>query len=417
MRLSQNFTKTRKTIPADEVAKNAQLLIRAGYIHKMMAGVYAYLPLGKMVLDNITQIVREEMNAVGGQEVQMTALQPRELWERTDRWDDKKVDNWFKTTLKNGTELGVGLSHEEPIVDSLRPFVTSYKDLPLNVYQIQTKFRNELRAKSGLLRGREFIMKDLYSFARTQQEHSEIYERLAAAYLRVYERLGIGADTYRCAADGGYFTDKFSDEFQTLSDVGEDTIYVDDAKRIAVNKEVYNDDTLQKLGLRREDLVEKRAVEVGNIFPLESKYSDALDLYYHDEHGQRQSIVMGCYGIGISRVMGVIVEKFADDRGIVWPRAITPAQVYLVRIGGDTAVRHADELYDELRARGIRVIYDDRDERPGAKFADAELMGIPTRVTVSDRLIEQQRYEVTDRATGETTLLTRDELFGTLEHN
>jgi len=414
MRLSQNFTKTSKNAPGDEEAKNAQLLIRAGYIHKMMAGVYAYLPLGKIVLDKITQIVREEMNAVGGQEVQMTALQPRELWERTDRWDDKKVDNWFKTKLKNGTELGIGLSHEEPIVDSLRPFVNSYKDLPLSVYQIQTKFRNELRVKSGLLRGREFIMKDLYTFARTEEEHLQLYEQLAAAYIKVYERLGLGQDTYRTAADGGYFTDKFSDEFQTLSDVGEDTIYVDESKRIAVNKEVFNDETLAKLGLERSALVEKRAVEVGNIFPLESKYSDALDLYYHDENGVRQSIIMGCYGIGISRVMGVIVEKFADDRGLVWPEAVAPAKVYLVLIGGEEATSEADRLYDELQAKGVEVIYDDRDERPGVKFADAELMGIPYRVTVSDRNLAEGKYEMTARNSGETNLLTREELLAKL---
>lgn len=413
MRLSQNFTKTSKTAPADEIARNAQLLIRAGYIHKMMAGVYAYLPLGLRVIENIRQIVREEMNAVGGQEVQMTALQPRELWEKTDRWDDNKVDNWFKTTLKNGTELGVGLSHEEPIVDSLIPFVNSYKDLPVSVYQIQTKFRNELRAKSGLLRGREFMMKDLYSFARTQEEHTKLYEELAAAYLRVYDRLGIGADTYRTAADGGYFTDKFSDEFQTLTEVGEDTIYVDEQKRFAVNKEVMNDETLQKLGLSRDSLVEKRAVEVGNIFPLESKYSDALGLYYVDENGERQSVIMGCYGIGISRVMGVIAEKFADDKGLVWPENIAPAKVYIVQIG-EAARVVADELYAELMAKGIETIYDDRDERPGAKFADAELMGIPYRVTVSDRLLAQQQFEFTSRKTGETELLTHDALLAKL---
>jgi prolyl-tRNA synthetase len=413
MRLSQNFTKTSKTVPADEMARNAQLLIRAGYIHKMMAGVYAYLPLGLRVLENIKQIVREEMNAVGGQEVQMTTLQPRELWEKTDRWDDSKVDNWFKTTLKNGTELGVGLSHEEPIVDSLIPFVNSYKDLPVSVYQIQTKFRNELRAKSGLLRGREFIMKDLYTFARTQEEHAALYEQLATAYLNVYKRLGIGDDTYRTAADGGYFTDKFSDEFQTLTEVGEDTIYVDEQKRIAVNKEIMSDETLHKLGIERGSLVEKRAVEVGNIFPLESKYSDTLGLYYVDERGERQSIIMGCYGIGISRVMGVIAEKFADDKGLVWPENIAPARVYIVQIG-EAARVVADELYSELIARGIEVIYDDRDERPGTKFADAELMGIPYRVTVSDRLLAQQKFEFTPRKTGETELLTRDELLAKL---
>ncbi len=413
MRMTQLFTRTSKTVPAGEISRNAQLLIRAGYIHKMMAGVYAYLPLGKRVLDKITQIVREEMNAVGGQELQMTALQPKDLWEKTDRWDDNKVDNWFKTTLKNGTELGVGLSHEEPIVDMLRPFVGSYKDLPLKVYQIQTKFRNELRAKSGLLRGREFIMKDMYSFAHDQAEHAKLYEEVASAYLRVYERLGLGKDTYRTYADGGYFTDKFSDEFQTLSEVGEDTIYVHEAKRIAVNKEILTDDNLAKLGLDRSELVEKRGVEVGNIFPLESKYSDALDLYFMDEHGERQSIIMGCYGIGVSRVMGIIAEKFADDKGLMWPDAIAPFRLYLVQIG-DASKTVAESLYQELIASGVEVLYDDRDERPGNKFADSELLGIPLRVTVSDRLLSEQKFEFTPRKTGVSELLTHDELLAKL---
>ncbi len=250
MRLSQLFTRTTKSTPADETARNAQLLIQAGFIHKEMAGVYAYLPLGLRVLENIKQIVREEMNNIGGQEVMMTTLQPKEIWEKTNRWDDKVIDNWFKTKLVNGTELGVGLTHEEPIVDALSSYVSSYKDLPIYVYQIQNKFRNELRAKSGLLRGREFVMKDMYSLARTQKEHDELYERVAEAYTRVYERLGIGDSTYRTAADGGYFTERFSDEFQTISDIGEDTIYVDAAKKIAVNKEVYTDENLVKLGLK-----------------------------------------------------------------------------------------------------------------------------------------------------------------------
>ena len=414
MRVSQLFTKTSKTAPADEVAKNAQLLIRAGFIHKEMAGVYAYMPLGLRVIENIKKIVREEMNAIGGQEVMMTALQPKDIFEKTDRWDDTKVDNWFKTKLVNGTELGLGLTHEEPIVDALSPYVNSYKDLPMFVYQIQNKFRNELRAKSGLLRGREFVMKDMYSLARSQGEHDELYERAAEAYHRVYERLGIGNITYRTAADGGIFTERFSDEFQTLSDIGEDTIYVDEEKRLAINDEVYTDENLQKLGLDKTNLENKRGVEVGNIFPLETKYTDALDVYYTDENGKDQQIVMGCYGIGISRLMGVIAEHFSDEKGLVWPENIAPAKVYLVRIGGDEAVRHADELYEELQANGIEVLYDDRDERPGAKFADAELMGIPYRVTVSDRLIEANQYELTMRSTGKTGLLTREELLGTL---
>lgn len=410
MRISQLFTKTSKTAPADEVAKNAQLLIRAGFIHKEMAGVYAYLPLGLRVLENIKTIVREEMNAIGGQEVMMTALQPRDIFEKTDRWDDAKVDNWFKTKLANGTELGLGLTHEEPIVDALAPYVNSYKDLPIFVYQIQSKFRNELRAKSGLLRGREFVMKDMYSLARSQEEHIELYERAAQAYHRVYERLGIGDITYRTAADGGIFTKRFSDEFQTISDIGEDTIYIDEEKRLAINEEVYTDENLAKLGLDKTKLIEKKGVEVGNIFPLETKYTDALDVYYADESGNKQQIIMGCYGIGISRLMGVIVEKFADDKGLVWPENIAPAKVYLVQIGGDASRQHADELYDELTTKGIEVLYDDRNERPGAKFADAELMGIPHRITVSDRLLDTGTYEHTERKTGVTNMLTREEL-------
>ncbi len=410
MRLSTLFTRTSKNAPADEVAKNAQLLIRAGFIHKEMAGVYAYMPLGLRVLENIKRIVREEMNAIGGQEVAMTTLQPRDIWIKTDRWDDKKVDNWFKTKLSNGTELGVGLTHEEPIVDAVGNYLSSYKDMPFYTYQIQNKFRNELRAKSGLLRGREFLMKDMYSFSANQEVHEVAYEKVIGAYHRVYARLGVGDITYRTYADGGIFTPRFSDEFQTLSPVGEDIIYVDEAKKVAINEEIMSDENLEKLGLKREDLVEKRGVEVGNTFHLESKYTDALDVYYTDEKGQKQSIVMGCYGIGVSRLMGIVAEHFSDDKGLVWPESIAPAKVYIVRIGGDAATAHADDLYTELMGMGIEVLYDDRNERPGTKFADAELMGIPYRVTVSDRLIESGQYEFTARATGETETLTHEQL-------
>lgn len=413
MRVSQLFTKTSKNAPADEVAKNAQLLIRAGFIHKEMAGVYAYLPLGLRVLEKIKQIVREEMNAVGGQEVAMTTLQPRDIWEKTDRWDDKKVDNWFKTKLANGTELGVGLTHEEPIVDAVSEYLRSYKDMPFLVYQIQNKFRNELRAKSGLLRGREFLMKDLYSFSPNQEVHEQTYERVVGAYHKVYDRLGLGDVTYRTYADGGIFTPRFSDEFQTLSPVGEDKIFVDESKKIAINEEIMTDENLQKLGLNRDDLVEKQGVEVGNTFHLESKYTDALDVYYTDEAGKQQSIIMGCYGIGVSRLMGVVAEHFSDDRGLVWPKAIAPFTVYLVSIGEQGAAE-ADTLYETLTAQGVEVLYDDRNERPGAKFADAELMGIPYRVTVSDRLVGEGAYELTTRSDGETHLLTRDELLAKL---
>ena len=410
MKLSQNFTKTSKTSPADEVAKNAQLLIRAGFIHKEMAGVYAYTPLGLKVLEKIKNIIREEMNATGSQEVMMTTLQPRDIWEKTDRWSDKKVDNWFKTKLANGTELGVGLTHEEPIVDMVGQYINSYKDLPVSVYQIQNKFRNELRAKSGLMRGREFLMKDMYTFARNQEEHEQIYERAVEAYHRVYERLGLGEKTFRTYADGGIFTNRFSDEFQTLSPVGEDKIFVDFNKKIAINEEIMTPENLEKLGLKREDLVEQTSIEVGNTFHLESKYSDALDVYFTDENGEKKSVIMGCYGIGVSRVMGAIAENFADEKGLVWPENIAPAKVYLVQIG-EKSRELAEEIYSELMKRGVEVIFDDRDARPGQKFADAELMGIPYRVTVSDRLLESGEFEVVERKTGEVKMLSREQLF------
>jgi prolyl-tRNA synthetase len=409
MRMSQLFTRTSKTAPADEQAKNAQLLIRAGFIHKEMAGVYAFLPLGKRVLDNISNVVREEMNNVGGQEVQMTVLQPKEIFEKTDRWDDKKVDNWFKTKLSNGTELGMGLTHEEPIVDSLKDFVSSYKDLPILVYQIQSKFRNEKRAKSGLLRGREFTMKDMYSLARSQEEHDAIYEKIAAAYARVYDRLGIGEVTYRTYADGGIFTKRFSDEFQTISPIGEDTVYVHEGRKIAFNEEIMSDETLAKMDVKREELVEKRGVEVGNIFPLESKYSDALELFYDDENGGQQSIIMGCYGIGISRLVGMLAEHFSDEKGLVWPASIAPFRVYLVTIGGnETVVKAAENLYNGLTTAGVEVLYDDRDARPGEKFADADLMGIPYRVVVSEKNLANEQYEVKSRTETEVEYLDFD---------
>jgi len=411
MRLSQLFTKTSKTAPADEEARNAQLLIKAGYIHKEMAGVYAYLPLGLQVLENIKRIVREEMNALGGQEVAMTTLQPRDIWEKTDRWDDAKVDNWFKTKLKNGTELGVGLTHEEPIVDALSAYVDSYKDLPIYVYQIQNKFRNELRAKSGLLRGREFVMKDMYSLARSQDEHEKLYDRAVAAYYRVYDRLGLGEITYRTYADGGIFTDRFSDEFQTLSDIGEDTIYVDEAKKIAINQEIYNDENLAKLGLNKQALVKKKGVEVGNTFHLESKYTDALGVYYADESGARQSIIMGCYGIGISRLMGILAEIFADDKGLAWPEMVAPAKIYLARLGdNEDVVKQADELYEKLTDQGATVLYDDRDVRPGQKFADADLLGIPYRLVVSDKTLAAGSLELKKRQDDQAEQINPDEL-------
>jgi len=564
MRLSKNFTRTIKQTPADEVSRNAQLLIRAGYVYKTMAGVYSYTPLGLRVLEKIKQIVREEMNAIDSQELIMSSLQRKELWQETGRWSDELVDVWFKSKLQDDTEVGFGWTHEEPIVEMLRSYLKSYKDLPMSVYQFQNKFRNELRAKSGIMRGREFVMKDMYSVHASKEDLDKYYEQVIEAYKRCYQRLGLGDDTYVTFASGGAFT-KFSHEFQTLCQAGEDDIYIVPSTNVAYNAEVapvkaspnpeaeaemkplgilddksiigaealvealnipltsstksmlydssaglllavvrsdyeinedklkaeanvswlrladaeqtlaatgaeigfaglYNlpddvqlivDDSCQDMvnfetGANKtgqhaynvnwqrdvplpakfvdikmvkpgdispetdEIYVHQRTAEVGNIFNFGTQKSQEMNLTFTDASGAEQYAYMGSYGIGITRVMGVIVEKLADDKGLVWPENIAPARVYLVQIGSESKAA-ADELYDALINAGIEVIYDDRDERPGVKFADAELMGIPTRVTVSDRLLKDKRWEVTARTTGEQKLLTTDELLATLD--
>lgn len=415
MRVSQLFTRTSKDAPADEVAKNAQLLIRAGFVHKEMAGVYDYLPLGKRVLENIIQIIREEMDGVGGNEISLTALQSSEVWQASGRWSDDVMDVWFKTRLANGTELGLAPTHEEPLTKMMKNYIRSYKDLPVYPYQFQIKFRNELRSKSGLMRGREFWMKDLYSFSRTQEEHDAFYEKISEAYYRVFERLGLGDLTYKTFASGGSFA-KFSHEFQTLSPVGEDKIYVHREKGIAINEEVYTDEVLADIGVSKDELEEVNAVEVGNIFTLGTRFSDPLDLKFTDEDGESKHVIMGSYGIGPSRLMGLIAEHFADDKGLVWPINVAPFKVYLVQISEDEAVSaRANELYETLKGRGIEVLFDDRAERPGTKFADAELLGIPHRVTISPRLLEENHLEWNERSTGETSLLTLEELIAKID--
>ena len=411
MRLSKNFTRTIKQAPADEVARNAQLLIRAGYVHKTMAGVYSYLPLGLKVVENIKQIVREEMNKIDSQELVMSTLQCKETWQETGRWSDELVDVWFKSHLQDGTEVGFGWTHEEPIVDLLRNYLKSYKDLPISVYQFQNKLRNELRAKSGIMRGREFVMKDMYSVHASKEDLDNYYNAAIEAYKRCYDRFGIGDETYVTFASGGAFT-KFSHEFQTICDAGEDYIYLHRGKNIAVNEEVL-DEAVKELGIDRSELERVKTAEVGNIFNFGTQKSEEMRLVFTDADGVEQYAYMGSYGIGITRVMGVIVEKFADDKGLVWPENIAPAKVYLVQIGSQSRAT-ADELYQKLQSAGIETIYDDRDERPGVKFADAELLGIPYRVTVSDRLLDDGKWEVSTRQTGEQRLLTADELLATL---
>ena len=410
MKQSQLFTKTRKEAPKDEVSKNAELLIRAGYIHKEMAGVYAFLPLGLRVLGNIEKIVREEMNAIGSQELQMTALQDKSVWEKTNRWSDEEVDNWFKTTIKNGGETGLAFTHEEPLTNVMSEYVNSYKDLPFSVYQFQTKFRNETRAKSGIMRGREFLMKDLYSFSKNEDEHAVFYEKSKVAYMNVFKRLGLADCTYLTFASGGTFS-QYSHEFQTLSEAGEDTVYVSKEKNIAVNKEVYTDEVLADLGLTREELTEEKAVEVGNIFTLGYKFSVPLGLSYTDREGKKQPVFMGSYGIGVSRLVGTIVEVLSDDKGIVWPEAVAPFHLHLIEVMGKEGVPSARALAlcEKLESIGVVTLHDDRDARPGEKFADADLMGIPWQAIVSERNAADNTIEVKKRATGQKEIVSEEE--------
>jgi prolyl-tRNA synthetase len=359
------------------------------------------------VLRKIENIIREEMDAIGGQEVLMTALQDKALWEKTDRWDDAKVDNWFKTKLKNGSELGLGFTHEEAITNIMTSHISSYKDLPIYAYQIQNKFRNEVRAKSGIMRGREFSMKDLYSFSATEADLDAFYEKAKIAYKNIFERVGLGELTFVTFASGGVFS-KYSHEFQTLSDAGEDTIYLSRKKGIAVNKEVLNDEVLKDLGLNRDELEEVHSIETGNIFKLGTRFSGAFNLNYKDENGEPKPVIMGSYGIGPGRLMGTIVESFADEKGIVWPESVAPFKVHIIDLRASEA---SEKLYGKMLGMGIEVLYDDRDKGAGEKFANSDLLGIPYRVVVSEKTVSSGKFEVKIRKTDEVKMLSEEELF------
>ncbi len=415
MRQSTLFTKTRKEAPADEVSKNAQLLIRAGFVHKEMAGVYAYLPLGLRVQNKIKEIVRQEMDAIGGQELIMTALQRKELWERTKRWDDDAVDVWFKSELKAGGEVGFGWSHEEPIAEMMKAYISSFRDLPIFVYQFQTKLRNELRAKSGIMRGREFVMKDMYSFCLGEEDHTRFYNQSIDAYKKVFQRVGIGQDTFVTFASGGAFT-QFSHEFQTIADAGEDSIFINREKNIAINGEVLNDKTLESLKVAREELEEVKTAEVGNIFNFGTQKSEDLGLRYKNEEGKEIPVWMGSYGIGITRLMGLLVEKFADEKGIIWPELVAPFKVHLIDLSNEnvTVKEAAEALYKKMGEKGIEVLFDDRPLRAGEKFADSDLIGIPWRVVVSEKGLAAKTFEVKGRSEKEAKHLSEADLLQTV---
>jgi len=393
MKFSQLFSKTEKQAPKDETSANAQFLERGGFVYKNNAGIYTFLPLGWTVIQKIAQIIREEMRAIGGQEIFMPALVDKRYMEATGRWD---VDVAFEVRGKKEKEarFTLGWSHEEIITEIASKYISSYKDLPFSAYQIQTKFRDEPRAKSGLLRGREFMMKDLYSFHASESDFQEFYKEMIKAYYKIFERCGLKA--YYTLAAGGVFTAENTNEFQVLSSVGEDTIYVCEKCEYAENKEISSlkDGSLcLKCGGR---VKEEKSIEVGNIFPLGTKYTEALHLQYVTERGDKNFVVMGSYGIGLGRLMGTAAEVYHDEKGIIWPESIAPAKVHLIVL--DNEWEKGGKLYKQLLEKGVEVLYDNREDKTaGEKFADADLIGVPIRLVISSKTLKAKSVEVKKR--------------------
>jgi prolyl-tRNA synthetase len=409
MRYSQLFPKTLRQPPADEQSANAKLLSQAGFIKKHMAGVYNYLPLGLRTLEKIKKIIIEEMDAIGGQELQMTALQPKELWQETGRWETLGKDNMLQFKNRSGSEIGLAITHEEAMIDVVRGYINSYKDLPLYTYQIQNKFRDEARARFGLIRGRELLMKDLYSFDLNEKEHQKFYDIITKAYIKAFERVGLTVKVVE--ASGGVFTSNYSHEFQVLIPVGEDEIVYCEGCDFAQNREINKDKAGDKCPRCNSNLKVSNGIEVGNIFHYGTDYSEKMGLLVTTEKGEKIPAVMGAYGWGVSRVMGTLVEVHHDDRGIVWPESVAPFKVHLVGLDlEDQKIKEeAEKVYKRLADEGVEVLFDDRaDISAGAKFADADLIGIPYRVVVSRKT--EDKLEVKKRAESITEFMSLNDL-------
>jgi prolyl-tRNA synthetase len=416
MRYSLFFGKTSKTAPHDAESVNARLLVQGGFVDQLMAGVYTYLPLGLRALDKVKRVVREEMVRIGGQEILMPALLPKEPWETTGRWTDPGPEVMFQFKGRGDKEVGLGWTHEEIVTPLAKQFIRSYKDLPFSVFQIQDKFRNEPRAKSGLLRGREFSMKDLYSFHRDEADLEAFYEISKQAYLRVYERCGLHALVVE--ASGGAFS-KYSHEFQVLTESGEDIVFYCAKCEYAQNREISEYKAGDACPKCQGEMKEGKAIEVGNIFQLKTRFSGAFGLEYADADGTMKPVQMGCYGIGPSRVMGTVVELHHDDKGIIWPKEIAPFQVHLASLfAKDPAVSEnirakAMEIEKALEAAGIEVLHDDREDvRAGEKFADADLICLPLRLVVSEKSLAAGGVEWKERAGSEAKIVAEGELLG-----
>ena len=411
MRQSQLFGKTLREDPKDEVAANARLLERGGFVYKSMAGVYEYLPLGLRVLEKINQIIREEMNAIGGQEILLASLQPKERWEKSGRWKDLGEEVMYQFKDHSGREIGLAATHEEVVAEIGARSIFYYKDLPMSVYQIQTKYRDEPRAKSGLLRGREFLMKDLYSFHRDTEDLNKFYARADKAYRAVFRRCGL--TVYMTEASGGAFTKEFTHEYQTPSHAGEDLIFFCEKCHYAQNREIATLQEGDKCPKCDGKIASAKTIEVGNIFRLGTKYAEALGLYYTDEKGVKKPVVMGSYGIGPGRVLGTIVETHHDERGIIWPESVAPYRVHMVALGtdGSKAKRASEKLYERMQKKGMDALYDDRDDKTaGEKFADADLIGIPWRVIISEKTLGKKGVEVKGRKEKQGRIISEQKL-------
>lgn len=404
---SQLFTKTSREASREEKSVNAQLLTRAGFVDKLMAGVYSFLPLGLRTLKKIENIIRQEMNNISGQEILLSVLHPKENWQETDRW---KYPEMFKLKNRGGKNLGLGWTHEEIITPLVKKFVQSYKDLPVAVYQIQDKFRDELRAKSGLLRTSEFFMKDLYSFHRDEKDLSDYYEKVKHSYFKIFQRCGIGKETFLTLASGSAFSE-YSHEFQTITSNGEDEIYLCEKCRIGVNKEIIKKEKNSCPSCRNKNLKIEKAIEVGNIFKLGDRFSRAFDFRFQDQTQKEKFVLMGCYGIGLGRLMGAVAETYHDKNGILWPAKIAPFDFHLIALGVDARVKKtAQKIYHDLAKEKIEVLYDDREKSAGEKLVDSDLIGIPVRIVISERTLEKNSAEVKKRNEAKTRLVKINQL-------
>ncbi len=409
---SKLFYKTNREKASEIESISHDLLTRGGFVDRLMAGVYTFLPLGFRVLKNIEDIVRNNMESVGGQEVLMPVLQPKENWVKTGRWDG--MDVLFKIKGSGDKEYALGATHEEVVSPLAKKNIFSYRDLPIALFQIQTKFRDELRAKSGILRTREFLMKDLYSFHATQEDQDKYYDKIIKAYFNIYKEIGIRNQTYLTLASGGTFS-KYSHEFQMVTEAGEDIIYICNKCKTAINKEI-KAETPTCPNCNSDNFAEKKAVEVGNIFKLGTKFSAPFDLKFRDKDGQEKPVIMGCYGFGISRAMGAIVESNHDEKGIIWPKSVSPFLVHLIQLGDSKKVGlETKKLYVNLQKEKINVLYDDREAKTaGEKFAEADLFGIPLRIIVSEKTLEKNSVEVKERSKNTAKLVKVKQLPKTL---